>query len=89
MKQISLVKDKIDGSPFAVLLINKNNVTAYGVLGQGNTWAQWINSQNTTLSEIDELLDVRLMINKPVPANSINESYVSTFLDQQTIYRRN
>ena len=84
MKQISLVKDKIDGSPFAVLLINKNNVTAYGVLGQGNTWAQWINSQNTTLSEIDELLDVRLMINKPVPANSINESYVSTFLDQQT-----
>ena len=84
MKQISLVKDKIDGSPFAVLLINKNNVTAYGVLGQGNTWAQWINSKNTTLSEIDELLDVRLTINKPVPANSINESYVSTFLDQPT-----
>lgn len=84
MKQISLVKDKIDGSPFAVLLINKNNVTAYGAPGQGNTWAQWINSQNTTLSEVDELLDVRLVINAPVLANSINESYVSTFLDQPT-----
>jgi hypothetical protein len=84
MKKISLVKDKIDGSPFAVLLINKNTVTAYGVPGQGSTWAQWINSQNTTLSEIDELLDVRLAINAPVLANSINESYVSTFLDQPT-----
>ena len=84
MKKISLVKDKIDGSPFAVLLINKNTVTAYGVPGQGSTWAQWINSQNTMLSEIDELLDVRLAINAPVLANSINESYVSTFLDQPT-----
>lgn len=84
MKQISLVQDKIDGKPFAVLLINKNSVTAYGAPGQGNTWAEWVNARNTTLSEVDELLDVRLTINKPVSANSINESYVSTFLDQET-----
>lgn len=84
MKQLSLIKDKIDGSPFAVLLINKNNVTAYGAPGQGDAWAQWINARNTTVADIDELLDVRLMAQKPVPISSINESYVSTFLNQET-----
>jgi hypothetical protein len=85
MKSISLVRDKIDGSPFAVLLITNDEVTAFGSSGQGKNWADWVNSQNTQFDSIDDLLDVRLVADTPVPAKKFNESNLSSYLDQENM----
>jgi len=85
MKQISLVKDKIDGSPFAVLLIDKGSVTAYGSPGQGEDWAEWVNSQETSVEEIQDVLDVRLVAEPSIPAKKFNESSISSYLGQEAM----
>lgn len=85
MKQVSLVKDKIDGSPFAVLLIDKNLVTAFGSPGQGEDWAEWVNSQETSADDIADVLDVRLVAEPSIPAKKLNESDISSFLNQETM----
>lgn len=85
MKQISLVKDKIDGSPFAVLLIDKGSVTAFGSPGQGEDWAEWVNSRETSTEDIPDALDVRLVAEPSIPAKNFNESLISSYLSQESM----
>ena len=65
MKTATIVRDKISGAPFAVLLGAGQNLRVFGAIGQGDTWAQWFQASNLDSSALDQL-DVSLTVEKEV-----------------------
>ena len=65
MKTATIVRDKISGAPFAVLLGAGQNLRVFGAIGQGDTWAQWFQASNLDGSALDQL-DVSLTVEKEV-----------------------
>ena len=65
MKTATIIRDKISGTPFAVLLGSGQNLRVYGAMGQGDTWAQWFRASNLDTSALDNL-DVSLVVEKDV-----------------------
>lgn len=65
MKTATIIRDKISGTPFAVLLGSGQNLRVYGAIGQGDTWAQWFRASNLDTSALDKL-DVSLVVEKDI-----------------------
>jgi hypothetical protein len=65
MKQISFIKDVLNDSVFAVLVSDKNNVTAFGASPTGSAWAKQCNSRKMSFNDIKNSIDVMLYTSKP------------------------
>ena len=86
MRNISIVKDKTDGTPFAVIVINKaKNISVFGSKGQGETWAEWVNSSEMSFDEAVNSLDLSLVAEKPLPASSANTEELAKFMRPEEV----
>lgn len=64
MKNATIIRDKISGQPFAILLpTNGEKLIAFGSVGQGELWAEWAMASSTGM--LDNL-DVSLAVEKDV-----------------------
>ena len=69
MKTATIVRDKISGTPFAILLGAGQNLHVYGAIGQGDTWAQWFKASNLGSTALEQL-DVSLSVEKDIQLSS-------------------
>ena len=86
MRNISIVKDKTDGTPFAVIVIDKaKKISAFGSKGQGETWADWVNSSEMSFDEAVSSLDLSLIAEKPLRASSVNTEELAKFMRPEEV----
>lgn len=86
MRNISIVKDKTDGTPFAVIVIDKaKKISAFGSKGQGETWAEWVNSSEMSFDEAVSSLDLSLVAEKPLRASSANTEELAKFMRPEEV----
>lgn len=88
MKTISVVKDKIDGKPFALLVTSPNgDMRAFGAHGQGERWATWANSSKFTNEELFNSLDISLFVESPKKANAVDLGELSQLVSPEEALR--
>jgi hypothetical protein len=64
MRQIALIEDRLTKQPFAVLVLSKNSLVAYGATGQGEVWANWANGEKMSLEQMKNSLDITLSLSE-------------------------
>lgn len=84
MKTSTVVRDKISGTPFAVLVNTNGGFRAFGASGQGSAWAEWAQRQ-ASLDSVLSSLDVTLIHEKDVPLTTEFLDSISQDFDQQTL----
>lgn len=78
MKKATIIRDKISGQPFAILLpTGGEKIIAFGSVGQGELWAEWAMASSTGM--LDNL-DVSLAVEKDVEltdefVNSLDKTF--------------
>jgi hypothetical protein len=86
MRNVSIVKDKVDGTPFAVIVIDKaKKINAFGSKGQGETWAEWVNASEMSFDDAVDSLDISLIAGKPLPASSANTEELAKFMRPEEV----
>jgi len=86
MRNVSIIKDKIDGTPFAVIVIDKaKTINVFGSKGQGETWAEWVNSSKMSFDDAINSLDISLIAEKPKPASSANTQELMKFMRPEEV----
>lgn len=85
MKNVSLIEDRKNGGIFAAVVSGPKGVRAYGSIGQGSDWADWVNSENLSMLEIEQALDTTLIVQKAKPANKIELDNLTGVFDTTTL----
>ena len=84
MKTATVVRDKLSGTPFAVLVSSNGGLRVFGASGQGYAWAQWAEKQNS-LDSVLSSLDITLVHEKDVELSTEFIDSIAKDFDQQTI----
>lgn len=79
MNNLLVVRERDNRKPFAVVISQNMTVRAHGANQHGQAWADWINAQSMSISDVEKILDFTLFAEKKPLTESEIEKFSSSF----------
>lgn len=74
MNNLLVVRERDNLKPFAVVVSHNKTIRAHGANQHGQAWADWINAQSMSISDVENILDFTLFAEtKPLTESEIEK----------------